>query len=148
MEASDRAAVDKIVAKLKDNEYRLADLITEVVTSDMFQKRLMLLGVFANTAIVSPFPPRPRRSSRFVTLPLSALSGRVERSEGRVKWKGRLHKSVHRPRPLADPPRGRVTYFGKPWPISRTISEEEKGSQLIVILFEPFSFLLRLFLSA
>ena len=43
MEASDRAAVDKIVAKLKDNEYRLADLITEVVTSDMFQKRLMLL---------------------------------------------------------------------------------------------------------
>ncbi len=39
MEASERAAVDKIVAKLKDNEYRLADLITEVVTSDMFQKR-------------------------------------------------------------------------------------------------------------
>ncbi len=142
MEASDRAAVDKIVAKLKDNEYRLADLITEVVTSDMFQKRLVLLGVFANTAFVSPFPPRPKRSSSFVTLPLGGSS------EARVKCERRIFKSVHPPRPLAAPPRGRVTDFGKPWPISRTISEEEKGSQLIVILFEPFSFLLRLFLSA
>ncbi len=39
IEALDRPAVDKIVAKLRVTEYRLADLITAVVTSDLFQKR-------------------------------------------------------------------------------------------------------------
>jgi hypothetical protein len=39
MESLDRPAVDKIVAQLKDNEYPLADLITAVVTSELFRKR-------------------------------------------------------------------------------------------------------------
>ena len=39
IEAMDRPAVDQIVANLKPSEYRLADLITAVVTSDLFQKR-------------------------------------------------------------------------------------------------------------
>ncbi len=39
MEALDRPAVDKIVTNLKKNEYRLADLVTAVVTSDLFHKR-------------------------------------------------------------------------------------------------------------
>lgn len=39
MEALDRPAVDKMVVNLKDNEYRVADLITAVVTSDLFQNR-------------------------------------------------------------------------------------------------------------
>jgi Protein of unknown function (DUF1585) len=39
MEAADRPAVDKIVVHLKDSDYPLADLITAVVTSDLFQKR-------------------------------------------------------------------------------------------------------------
>jgi hypothetical protein len=39
IEALDRPSVDRIVVSLKDNEYRLADLITAVVTSDLFQKR-------------------------------------------------------------------------------------------------------------
>ncbi len=39
MESSDRPAVDKIVVHLKDNKYRLADLITAVVTSNLFLSR-------------------------------------------------------------------------------------------------------------
>ncbi|MEQ1827517.1 MAG: DUF1592 domain-containing protein [Pirellula sp.] len=39
MEAIDRPAVDKIIVSVKENNYRLADLITAVVTSDLFQKR-------------------------------------------------------------------------------------------------------------
>jgi Protein of unknown function (DUF1585) len=39
IEASDRPAIDKIVAPLKDKECRLADLITAVVTSDLFRQR-------------------------------------------------------------------------------------------------------------
>jgi len=39
IEALDRPAVDKIVTQVKDHDYPLADLITAVVTSDLFQSR-------------------------------------------------------------------------------------------------------------
>lgn len=39
IEQLDRPAVDKIVASVQDQDYRFADLITAVVTSDLFQKR-------------------------------------------------------------------------------------------------------------
>lgn len=39
MEAVDRPAIDEIVASVKDQGYRLADLITAVVTSDLFKNR-------------------------------------------------------------------------------------------------------------
>lgn len=39
MEAVDRPAVDGIIAHLKVGDYRMADLIVSVVTSDLFQKR-------------------------------------------------------------------------------------------------------------
>jgi hypothetical protein len=39
IEALDRPAVDKIIDSVKDDDYRLADLITAVVTSDLFQRR-------------------------------------------------------------------------------------------------------------
>ncbi len=38
-------------------------------------------------------------------------SGKASRSEGRVKGKELLSNSVHPPRPMAAPPRGRVTYL-------------------------------------
>ncbi len=39
IESFDRPAIDKIVVSLKDNDYPLADLITAVVASDLFQNR-------------------------------------------------------------------------------------------------------------
>jgi hypothetical protein len=39
IELSDRGAVDKIVINSKPNEYRLADLVTAVVTSELFLSR-------------------------------------------------------------------------------------------------------------
>ncbi len=39
IEATDRPEVDKILVGLKDNEYRLTDLITAIVTSELFRKR-------------------------------------------------------------------------------------------------------------
>jgi len=39
IESLERAAVDKIVAEVKDENYPLADLIVAVVTSDLFQNR-------------------------------------------------------------------------------------------------------------
>ncbi len=39
IEAVDRPAIDQIVASIRDHDYRFIDLITAVVTSDLFQKR-------------------------------------------------------------------------------------------------------------
>ena len=39
IESSDRPSIDKIIVHLKDDGYRLADLITAVVTSDLFLSR-------------------------------------------------------------------------------------------------------------
>lgn len=39
IEASDRQSIDQLVAKVKDNEYPLADLIVEIASSAMFRRR-------------------------------------------------------------------------------------------------------------
>ena len=59
IEALDRPAVDKIVVSLKDNDYRLADLIIAVSASDLFQRRS---SEWVETILLAPFS-EPRQSS-------------------------------------------------------------------------------------